>query len=266
MVGSYDSLGRRPSSGVPLGRPGEGEEDLRGYTGLRVVDHTIMIGPNLTDTAAQFVCNNAAIGATGTIPRNLTKVTAISTGLPRTSIPIAMALCANLTAAAAPAGTHSVTVRVLGTNQFGAPVQEDFLLSVAAGGTTADSLGSKIFQTISSVQVVKEENTAAGDDVTVFYSVALNAKFGIPIRIASKDDIVSAVLVVQPIAGNGLLIPSDLIQLGNAITVDLGNQSVLFGTTLVDALVTWITMRIRTSIGMDQGFQRPPGDKYQKAW
>ncbi len=259
MVGTYDSLGKRPSASPQLGRPGTGEENLRGYTGLRVAEARYQTGPNVTATG---ICNTT-IGTPGTLPRSITRILDAA-GLERTRMPLPIALVALFTAAAAPLGTHTATFRVSGSNQFGEPIQEDITLSAAAGGNSGLTLMFKPFHAISAVQIVGESNTAAGDSIAVDLQIQTNARLGLPVRVREVTDVQSVVLITD--IGAAVTIADIGFNAGTSFTVDLANQTILpvIAGGFSDAVALEFQIRCRTSVGMDQGARR--GDKYQKNW
>jgi len=270
-TGNYGHLGKRPSAGVQGGRPGSGEENLRAYTGLRIADAHYQFGAFITDLAANRIVSSQAIGTVGTTPRTLTRVTQTSIAAPRVNLPFPVALVGQLAAAAAPAGTHTVVVRVLGTNQFGAPATEDLTLSVAASGTSAAVLGTKIFHTISAVQVVGETNSASTDAVSVYFDVVNNPKFGLPLMIRSSADILGMIFetgAFEQLGGGYIGVQfSDFLQF-TTFTVDVAESAFTlpdgYGVAAAANVPQALRVKCRTSIGMDQGARQ--GDKYQKNW
>lgn len=274
-------FGKRPSSGVPHGRPGPGEENLRAYTGLRVAEAHYQFGAFISDLAANRIVSATAIGTPGTLPRLVTRVTQASIAAQRVNLPFPVALVALLTAAAAPLGTHILKLRVFGANQFGAPAQEDFTLSVAAGGTSSAVLGTKIFHTISAVQVIDETNTSATDAVSVYFDIKAHPKFGLPCRIRNVADILSVVFETGIIEESGSLALANLqfsdTLLYETITVDVAESAVRTnigrltnapggGGGVPENIPCALRITCRSSLGMDQGYTRPSPQKFIKAY
>lgn len=269
MVGTYDSLGKRPSARPQLGRPGTNEEALAGYTGLRTHEFVFNAGGNITATGIVPV---ASIGTVGTIPRQLTRQTEINaltnTTQPRTRLPLAMPLVVQYTAAAAPTGTHSIVIRISGTNQFGEPINADMAFAQAAGTASALTPTLDCFHTISGVAVISESNTSSADLAFVNFQFADTPTVGIPMRIRDITDVLAVTVDYR----NGI-VPAinsalDLGQnAGTRFSVNLKNHSVTLtmgGLAASDAAADFfgIHVRVRSSLGMDQGARS--GDKFQK--
>lgn len=255
-----NALGKRPVANPQLGRPGTGEENLRAYTGVRIGEARYTTGTNVTATG---VCAGAVIGTPGPLPRNLTRVVDAS-GAQRTRLPLPIALIAQLNAAAAPAGVHTATFRVLGESILGEPILEDITLSANAGGSSAVTPMLKPFHRIFAVQIIAENNTAAGDTLGLDFQIAVNARLGLPVRVRDVADVLSVVLVTD--IGAAITI-ADLGQnAGTGFTVDVANQAILpfIGGGFSDAVALEFQIRCRTSLGMDQGFTRPVGEKLIK--
>lgn len=283
MVGTYDSLGKRPSAGVRMGRPGEDEASLK-YSGLRTQDAVYRTGTGITDTA---IVAAQAIGTPGVQNRALVIsndagaviVPPATTGVvgPRKTLPNPMALAATFFPAAAPAGNHSITLRVFGTNQFMEPVQEDITLTTPAGVSVGPVQMARVFQTISAVVIVGESNTAAADLVSVTFGFSVNPTFGLPMRIRDATDVVSLIIeFVDTSVAWGLLsylVADVLFGIANGVTISVKEQSFkinsiggLNGGVLTDAIQKYfiINVKCRSSIGLDQGLRT--GDKLQKQW
>ena len=270
-------FGKRPSSGKPLGRAGTGEESLRGYTGLRRATAVYPLGIGLTDDLANVhrILNEAAIGTPGTFPRSLTKIATGRTvsGVPvlRKFLSIPMALTARLTAAAAPTGTHSVTIRIMGANQFGEPTQEDLTITANAGGAGGLVNGVRIFERVDAVLVIAESNSAAGDTVRLHFSATDNPTFGLPGRIRDVDDVTR---VVVQLLTNGIAVLGGaditMFATNSEYVVSVKEQSINTGTFNLGSdggaagAILYIT--VLTSLGMDQGYTRPAGQKVVKAY
>lgn len=281
-------FGKRPSSGKPLGRPGAAEHGLAGYAHMRLATSTFLFTGGITDTTLNIqgepvnrVVNAQAIGAVGTLPRPLTTIlvpalrTANSTAATqrRNQIPYPMALIARIeAAAAAPLGTHSITIRICGENQFGEPIQEDLTVTALASGVppaNANTLGVKPFKKIYSVNVIGENNSNAADTVTVFFSPASNGVFGLPGRVRDASDLVSMHASFNATGGIAGAARADfLVGAPSAIVVDIANQTVSIpAQAWADAgFDTSVTIQVRTTLGMDQGYQRPSGQKFIKAF
>ncbi len=278
MVGTYDSLGKRPSARPQLGRPGVMEEALGGYTGLRIETYSWVFTGGITDATLNSqgekinrVVNAQAIGTLGSFPRPLNKilVPALRTGNSsattqrRATIPYAMCLIAQLTPAATPAGTHTVTIRVSGSNQFGEPISEDFIVTATGGGGAGTAVnGTKPFKSIAGVNVIADNNASASDTLDLFYSVASNPVMGLPVRCRDASDVVGLTWHTIGVGGADVLAGAT-----GPIIVDVANQTInLSGiVALADAgFSTFMTIECRTSLGMDQGARS--GDKLQKQW
>lgn len=254
-----NALGKRPTAQPQLGRPGTGEENLRMATGLRVGEAQQLIGQNLT--ALGFIVAQPV--GSGDLPRTLAKAND-ALGVPRVQLPAPSTLAVILNPAAAPAGIHTVTFRVLGENQFGEPQREDFTISSPAGVITPATGMVKIFHRIEAVQIIAESNTNPIDQLSVDQIVTTSAtnvpKFGLPIKCRDASDVQSILFIAGGAAG--YLGQSG----GTSFQVNIAEQSYtpLTGAGWSDAVLTQLIPRCVTSLGMDQGFTRPAGEKIIK--
>lgn len=249
--------GQRGGKTAPsLGRPGTMEESLGGYTGLRHQGITYITGANVTATG---IVNVENVGAGTTLPLNLNRVNDTS-GADRTRLSVPMALVWQYASSAA-TGVRDVTFRVSGTDQFDQPVYEDVRVIQDPSVTSAVTSMTRIFASISAVQVMRRENVpSSGDTLTVDFQVNSNPKFGLPLRVSGSTD-VKSVVVFQP----GVLMVDIGQFTGTSFTVDTVHHAVTVvgaGALLTDVNLCLVHINMVTSLGMTLGNNRTAGQKY----
>lgn len=270
MVGTYDYLGQRGGKGNPaLGRPGELEEGLSGYSGLRVKSVTYLVGgtPGVSAITGTGIVNvqNPGVGTQLAIVVN-------AAGVARTRMPVPMALVWQYNAAAG-GGTRQVRFRILGLDQFRQPIYEDAVGTFAAGSGASAVLNlTRIFSAVTAVNILERTNVpASGDTVLIDFLVASNPKFGLPIRVGQESDVLGVTIHI-PAGGTGVFLIDVGQTAGTGLVVDVVNCAVTLtgiGAFVTDIVVSSINILCRTSLPFVSSTlpSTTPGvPRWPKAW
>lgn len=131
-------------------------------------------------------------------------------------------------------GTRTFQIRVHGKRRDRA--QSETLTVSGGASATFNTLGTKVFDDIERYEVLDNTNFTTGDVWNVGFQNADGARYGLPIDVKSKADILGAM------TGTGVTTIGTPVNLDNA-TVDVVDQSISFTPALADSGLLILTMR-----------------------
>jgi len=134
-------------------------------------------------------------------------------------------------------GTRTFSVTLHGTRRGRA--QSETITVSGGGGATFNALGTKVFDNVGRYEVLVASGFTASDVWNIGFQNSDGSRYGLPIDVKSKDDIVGAM------AGTGVTTVGTPIDMSTA-TVDVLDQSIRWTPALADSALVILT--IRTSL------------------
>lgn len=146
----------------------------------------------------------------------------------------------------------NITIRVIGRDQFGAPVHENFAF---AGNSTPETVdGIRIFSKVDAIQVVERDALYVASGITVSLGATMaNPIIGLPMRTRLADDVISVILGKIEVTVDLFDAVRDFELTSTdtfAEAINLGEQSIDLSGLSIDAADRHILqMWVRTSMG-----------------